>query len=246
MTENKMYVDRVRNVPVMRYCNFNCVYCSFKKFLKLSKCQDCKDNKNHTHLEVLQRIPPKTNRGQFLTVGLSGDVSFMNQNEFAVVLGYCHDWNSRTFLIQSKNPEYFLQFSHMIPQNVIIGTTIETNRSKFDCHTDTDFKKYVYRDYSEISQAPYPIDRYTPMLNIKSRKAVTVEPILDFDLDIFVQRIKEIAPEFVYIGYANDHKAGIKLKLPEPTIEKTMQLINELKRDGIDVREKTLRKAYYE
>ncbi len=239
MIENKMYSDRVKNIPVMRYCAFNCVYCAFQKFQKISTCPDCRDNKNHTHLEVLQRTPPKTAISQFLTVGLSGDVSFISQNEFAVVLGYCHDWNSRTFLIQSKNPSYFLPFNHMMPPNVIIGTTIETESDIFLTDHNTTY-------YKNISSAPTPYNRITAMLELTCRKAVTIEPILEFDLRILTELIKGIKPEFVYVGYANDHKSGMKLKLPEPAIEKTMQLINELKRSGIDVREKSLRPAWWE
>ncbi len=84
------------------------------------------------------------------------------------------------------------------------------------------------------------------MKELKSRKAVTIEPILDFDIEIFVQWIKDIAPGFVYIGYANDKYEGKKLKLPEPQLEKTMQLIAEIRKAGIDVREKTLRRAWDE
>jgi hypothetical protein len=84
------------------------------------------------------------------------------------------------------------------------------------------------------------------MIQLSWKKAVTIEPILDFDLVEFRNWITDIAPVFCYIGYANDHKAGMKLKLPEPSVEKTMQLINELKRAGIEVREKSLRPAWWE
>jgi len=80
------------------------------------------------------------------------------------------------------------------------------------------------------------------MKKLRCRTAVTIEPILRFNLDNFKPHILEIKPEFVYIGY----NSNLKLKLPEPALEKTMQLINELQRSGIDVREKSLRPAWWE
>ncbi len=127
----------------------------------------------------------------------------------------------------------------MMPPNVIIGTTIETESDIFLTDHNTTY-------YKNISSAPTPYNRITAMLELTCRKAVTIEPILEFDLRILTELIKGIKPEFVYVGYANDHKSGMKLKLPEPAIEKTMQLINELKRSGIDVREKSLRPAWWE
>ncbi len=246
MTENRMYFNRKSNVPVMRYCAFNCIYCSFNKFLKLSNCQECRDNKNHAHLEVLQRTPPKTKEGEFITIGLAGDVSFMNPFDFHEVLEYCQKWCDRTFLIQSKNPEFFVQFSNQIPDNVILGTTMETNKSGFDNITDRLYSTHLYHDYAAISSAPFPIDRYDAMIRLPYPKAITIEPILDFHLIEFRNWITDIAPIFCYIGYANDRHDGKKLKLPEPALEKTMQLISELKRAGVEVRTKSLRAAWWE
>lgn len=251
MTENKMYSQRVKNIPVMRYCGFGCVYCAFQKFQKISSCQKCRDNVPHSHMEVLSRTPPKTQPGEFLSVGLSGDVSYMKKSDFWQVIEYCRKWKDRTFLIQSKNPAYFLRFQEMIaplriPDNVILGTTIETNKSGFDSITDDDYTKHKYHDYADISRAPFPIDRYEAMLKLTCRKAVTIEPVLDFNIDILFKRIKDIAPEFCYAGYCNDGHEGKRLRLPEPPLKKTLELITRLRDAGIEVREKTIRKAFYE
>lgn len=236
-----MYSERKENIPVMRYCAFNCVYCGFQKFQKISNCPKCRVGVNHSHLEVLQRTPPKTKPGEFLTVGLSGDVSFMSPEDFWQVIEYCRKWSDRTFFIQSKDPECFLSYRSkisqvLIPYNVILGATIETNRSLI--------KNIAMEPL--ISNAPFPEQRYEAMLKLYCKKAVTIEPILDFDIEILSQWIQKIAPEFVYIGYANDKHEGKKLKLPEPSLEKTMQLIAELRNAGIEVREKTLRPAWWE
>ncbi|MDW8022109.1 MAG: hypothetical protein RMI78_05735, partial [Nitrososphaerota archaeon] len=66
------------------------------------------------------------------------------------------------------------------------------------------------------------------------------EPILDFDLSELVHAIRRIKPIFVYVGYDNyGHR------LPEPTLEKTKQLVEEISK-FTDARFKTLRKAWYE
>ncbi len=54
---------------------------------------------------------------------------------------------------------------------------------------------------------------------------VTIEPILDFDLPEFVEMLKSCEPIQVNIGADSQHKG-----LPEPPIEKVLQLIDELQK----------------
>lgn len=234
-----MYADRQANIPVFRGCSFGCVYYSFKRLIQMNKkCPDCAEFEPHNHMEVLQRTPIKTKPGEFLTVGLSGEVSYMNPFDFLEVLEYCHKWYDRTFLIQSKNPEYFLHplFKDSIFDNVILGTTIETN-DEYPYNT----RVGVHTSYRLISKAPLPEKRYEAMLKLTCRKAVTIEPILFHDTNILVKWITDINPELCWVGYDNHNH-----KLPEPSLEKTLGLINALEIAGIDVRRKTLRPAWYE
>ena len=53
---------------------------------------------------------------------------------------------------------------------------------------------------------------------------VSIEPILDFDLDVFTKWIKEIDPEFVSIGADSQNH-----HLLEPPADKIKALIKELK-----------------
>lgn len=235
----KMYSERTKNIAVFRGCNFDCVYCrgSFQRLVKMNKkCPDCTVFKPHTHLKVLQRTPPKTKEDEFLTVGLSSDVSFMKRSDFVQVIQYCEKWNDRTFLIQSKDPEYFLQFN--IPDNVIICTTIETNIS-----SQTLSPEMPLWDYNrDISKAPIPEKRYEAMLKLTCMKAITMEPALDFSADILIKWVKDIAPKFVYIGY--DSRPELN-HLPEPPLAKTMDLIARLEQIT-EVRRKLIRPAWYE
>ncbi len=244
-----MYPQRTKNIPVYRGCDFRCVYCNFKRLVQLNKkCSDCTVFKPHAHMEVLQRTPPRTKEGEFLTVGLSGDVSFMNVDDFWQVIEYCRKWKDRTFMIQSKNPAYFSRFQEFIaplrfPDNLILGTTIETNKEYlYNAGTG------VHTSCSLISKAPLPQKRYEAMLELTSRTAVTIEPLLDFDIKVMEDWICQIQPAFLYIGYANDGKNGARLRLPEPEVQKTHELIDRLRRNtyGTEIREKTIREAWYE
>lgn len=239
MTESRMYDKRQGNIPVFRGCFYNCVYCSFKRLVQLNKkCPNCAEFKPHSHMEVLKRTPQKTRADEFVTVGLSSDVSFMKASEFYKVIEYCSNYPFTTFLIQSKSPVCFLPFQSL--PNVIFGTTIETN------YNELYFPDGDYLYYNEISLAPSPEWRYKAMMELTCRKVVTIEPIMNFDLEILTQWIKDIKPEIAYVGYCNDGHNGKRLKLPEPSWDKTQALLGELLAANINVVEKSLRKAWWE
>jgi len=104
---------------------------------------------------------------------------------------------------------------------VILGATIETNREEL---------------VRRISKAPPPAFRLRQLLSLKHpRKMITIEPILDFDLDEFVEWIVAVKPWRVYIGYDSHSKEN---KLPEPSLSKTKLLIKSLAwaLDGIKVK----------
>lgn len=238
-----MYSERIKNIPVFRGCSFNCCYCNFKRLVQLNKgCPNCATFTPHSHMEALQRGPPKTEKSTFVTVGLSGDVSFMYPSDFLEVLKYCYQSVHTTFMIQSKNPKYFLQFKN-IPDNVIIGTTIETNRY----YLSRGLGDLVYytknSDGHGISNAPPPESRYNAMIKLECRKAITIEPILLFDIEELENWICRIQPEILYIGY----NSNPRIRLPEPELQKTYALIDRLRRNTYGtIRIKTLRPAWWE
>lgn len=67
---------------------------------------------------------------------------------------------------------------------------------------------------------------------------MTVEPILDFDLTVFLQWIRSIKPKAVFVGY-NSHPNAVSL--PEPEKAKTWKLIHGLESEGIRVLKKEMR-----
>lgn len=237
MSKERMYKERKANIAAFRGCRFNCCYCAFRNTLSRSKCQDDRTFKPHAHLEVLQKTPPKTKEGEFVTIGMNGDISFLNikNGELLAILDYCCKWKDRTFLLQSKDPEFFHEF--VCPENVILGTTMETNRFTFPRNPS------MHGSYRSISEAPSINDRFDSMYELKAKKVITIEPILDFDHEPFLNAIIDLKPEWVWIGY--DSKPN-RNHLPEPTLEKTQELIKHLEDADISVRQKLIRKAWYE
>jgi len=134
------------------------------------------------------------------------------------VFEHCEDYLDNSFLFQSKNPKRFIDLcpdylNVKYSKRVIIGTTIETNR-------DGDFS-WEYH----ISNAPKPIDRFKWFDSAQAyHKMLSIEPILDFDLTILLSWIQTIKPDFVSIGA--DSKGH---NLPEPSKEKTLELLAEIK-----------------
>lgn len=132
------------------------------------------------------------------------------------VMDHCLRWPDNTYVLQTKNPARYVDYADTLPENVILGCTIETNR-----------------DIPEISSAPRPLHRCVAMAGLDGRRFITIEPVLDFDVEEFADWIVTIDPEFVNIGA--DSKGH---KLPEPPIWKVDALIDAFLEAGIEIREK--------
>jgi DNA repair photolyase len=140
------------------------------------------------------------------------------------IAAHCMDYPANTYVFQTKNPERYSEIMNKLPKDIILGITMETNR-------------YI----PGISNAPIPEERYIafrpflyhPRYDVPLRKFITIEPILDFDVDILAARVKDIGPEFVNIG-ADSKGHG----LPEPPWEKVQELIARIQGSGIEIREK--------
>ena len=203
-------------------CGFGCSSCYGPKTKRrhMHLCEKCGRFEPHEHPERLNKKFPK---GSQVFVCSLADISFATEEYRQKIYAAITKQPDVTFLLQSKDPQCFIEGADndLIPENAIIGTTIETNRST-----------------SDISKAPPPIQRYSDMCDIYYvRQYVTVEPIMEFELDVMVRWIHEILPAFVYIGY-NNHTPH----LPEPSLKETMALIQEIE-TFTEVRLKTIRKA---
>jgi len=212
-------------------CNFNCKYCypSFRRQAKRQKqrCLDCYYYRPHFHPERLTpeyiKKLPKTRPGEFIFKVDLGDWYWLKPEWRKAILECIEKMPDRDFLIQSKDPSCFRE--NDFPDNVILGTTIETNYGHL---------------IQEISKAPMPWYRYLEMKKLQhERKMVTIEPILEFDLDILVGWIIDIDPWRVYIGYDSHPRVN---RLREPALSETKKLIRRLawELDGIKVRDEEI------
>ncbi len=229
-TDSHMYKDTKTWSPFVG-CQFDCTYCevTFKRQLKRRKkeCMMCFEYEPHYHPSRLKlsKIPSKKK----VFVCASGDVAFCHTGFFKEILALIKKhkpriYTNKTFYFQSKYPKYFGPFLSDFPDNVILGTTLETNRDE---------------GYSEISKAPPPSVRMGQFLALEyPRKYVTIEPVMDFDHTEFVDWITEIAPEYVWLGF---NSKPDKVELPEPLEEKLEFFMRALLERGIEVKGKTLR-----
>jgi DNA repair photolyase len=157
-----------------------------------------------------QELKTDLGKGNFIFVGSSCDMfaKEIPRKWIEIALEHCRKFDNK-YLFQSKNPNGILAVKDLLPKNSVIGTTIETNR-----------------DY-KISKAPYVIERAWSLAKIGKagfETMLTVEPIMDFDVKDMVEIIKTAKPKWVNIGA--DSKGH---KLPEPSKEKVLELIEKLK-----------------
>jgi len=122
---------------------------------------------------------------------------------------------SNRFLFQTKNPARYKEFVHEFPDNIILGTTIETNYG-FD-----------------VSKAPHPQRRYEAIRYLSFPKFLSVEPIMAFQLETLIRWIDDIKPIAIEIGADNyGHH------LTEPLKEDVEKLLAHLRQKGYTVYEK--------
>jgi len=188
--------------PVKGRCPHKCEYCYMRKYW---------DRLKEPYLDK-KCFKDNLGKENVIFVGSSIDL-FAEEipDEWILkVLEYCRKYPENTYLFQSKNPFRFSRFRDLFPPKTILGTTLETNR-----------------DYN-FSRAPLPRLRAFALKQWNDtgfKKMISVEPILDFDLEKFITMIALCKPVFVSIGA--DSKGN---NLPEPPKEKILRLIKELEK----------------
>ena len=178
-------------------CFHDCSYCYVKRW----------GNLNPVRFDE-KELRTKLGQGNFIFVGSSNDMfaAEMSSEWIQRTIDHCMKFDNQ-YLFQTKNPGRLIEFE--LPQNSVVCTTIESNRF-----------------YPEImSNSPSPSERVEAMSRIELPKYVTIEPILDFDIDELVEMIKSCKPIQVNIGADSGNH-----KLPEPSGEKVLELIGELNR----------------
>lgn len=199
-------------------CEFDCSYCkdSYKWVVawngRCRHCSECQEYKPHIHPERLDRLPSD----RVIFVCSNGDISFCAPAFTDRIIEVMRDdkRTDRVFLLQSKNPSYFSNLLKGLPQNVVLMTTVETNRASV-C--------------AEVSKASLPSQRFQDFLQLDwHRKALVMEPILKFDLDVVLDWASRLNPEAIFIGLESKRKC----KLQEPSASDVQRLHRELRNLG--------------
>ena len=211
-------------------CLYHCNYC-WARELATTKLKN-----SHRYT---QGFKPMLNEGEFRAKFSKGDLvfvsdmgdlfgSFIPSNWIHRVLERTAHFPKTHFLFLTKNPARYHEFLGQMPPNAILGATIETN-----------IDQIVLTD--RVSEAPPPSKRYAAMRDLDwDQKIISIEPVLDFELETFSQWIEDIVPFLVYIGYDNYNN-----KLKEPPLTKTLSLIDRIAENTLVIK-KTIRRAWFE
>jgi hypothetical protein len=207
MQKGNMYPDVIIWNPLAGQCPHKCVYCSTNALKRYPMIESKYSGELRLDLKALGKNLGKNNT---IFVCAQNDLFAKEVKPVIIeeILTVCGHFDN-TYLFQTKNPNGFINWEKWYPKKTILCTTIETNRV-----------------YDQMGKTEDPYFRAIAMEQITEfRKFVTIEPIMDFDLDELICLIKMCNPEKVNIGA--DSKRN---NLPEPSKEKLLALITELQK----------------
>ena len=140
--------------------------------------------------------------------------SGIESNWISRILWHCQDYPANQYIFQTKNPKRAKGFLSLFPKDFLFGTTIETNRELLN-----------------LTKAPSTTERYLEAEILKKlyrfKIFVTIEPIMDFDLDILGKWLEALNPEFINIGA--DSKNSSLIEPPKWKIEALINRIGDIK-----------------
>lgn len=198
--------------PVGGECPHGCFYCYVKSF-KIPALKA----KYSGEPRLIEREFKNLGSGKFFFVCSCIDLFACSEFIISKVLAHCRKYPDNMYLFQTKDTSRLMKYRHWLPADCILGTTIETNRV-----------------YPQMGNTPKPEHRMSNIHLLHTDAfdtMVTVEPIMDFDLEEMLNLIYLCSPAWVNIGA--DSKGH---NLPEPSPEKIKALIDGLKKAKIEVR----------
>ena len=211
--------------PLGGACQYNCKYCWAKALIAQNKWAKYVGEARLCSGELEREFKD----GDFVFVQDMTDLfgPWVDKVDILAVFDVIRNTPKADFLLLTKNPKRYLEFVDVLPSNVVLGCTVETN---------------VYFE-SGISYAPSPFSRIDAMTMLAdmvgNRLFYSVEPILEHSYPSFAKLLTRRRVWAVAVGYDNYGN-----KLPEPPLEKTMQLIELLEKAGVRVFRKSLREAW--
>lgn len=188
-------------------CRFECSYCSARKaaLTRLKHNDYYLDGFTPKFIEA--RMNQRFKPGDFIFVAYMGDIAWCPREWVERILARIRISPGNNFLFCSKNPGVYEKWKLSFPPNLYLGTTLETNR-----------------DY-RLTKAPPPLIRLKDLVKIPwPRKFVSIEPIMDFDLEIFISWLHWLKPAIIEVGADNYHN-----HLQEPSGSKVASLLEHLR-----------------
>lgn len=206
----------MRTWNIFTGCDFRCDYCSARVLAETRLRKTDKYRMGFVpqfHLgELRRRFKP----GEWVFVAYMGDISFANHLQVFSIFDIIAKFPETNFLFCTKKPQIYRDWDYAWnkscpwPSNIYFGTTIESTWP----YTGT--------------RAPNPEDRYLamsgPLLEDKKR-FVSIEPVMDFDLDRMTAWMAEIKPAIIEVGADNYHN-----DLEEPPLAKLKALLRDLRK----------------
>lgn len=204
--------------PIKGECPHGCSYCYMKRW----------GAQKPLHLDE-KEMRTDLGSGNYIFVGSSTDLWARNVplEWQGKVLKKCLMASGNKYLLQTKNPLWFVGYfeaekdeKRQLFKNFMFCTTLETNR-------DTTATSPNVSSTDERA-------RMLEMLHYRDlRTMVTIEPIMDFDLESFTDMIMRCHPCQVNIGADSGHNG-----LLEPSAEKVRDLIAALESKELKVVQK--------
>jgi len=194
-------------------CPHGCTYCYMHRWGK----------QKPIHFDE-KELKTDLGTGNFIFVGSSCDMFAESIPEEWILstIRKCYDFRANKYLFQTKNPERILKFNHFLfREHAVICTTLESDM----------FYPEIMKDSPDPMQRSLAMDKISRTVDVY----VTIEPVIDFNLEHFVTMIKRCHPKQVNIGAdsGNNH-------LPEPSKEKLLELIQELQKFTVIARKTNL------
>jgi len=204
---SRMFKSITRTWNVFVGCDFNCTYCNARK-LALTRLKHLPRYKDGFKPHLVESELNRTFKpGEFIFVAYMGDISFCPAGDMSRIIARMVNFPETDFLLCSKDPACFEGWHLDLAPNIVLGTTIETNR-----------------DY-HLTEAPPPSFRAAWLQCYDHKtKFLSIEPIMDFGLYKLLYLITGIQPDIIEVGADNYHH-----HLPEPSPEKLLKFLNNLR-----------------
>lgn len=183
-------------------CPHNCMYCYMKKWGEQKPMRFSPND-----------MKDDFGKGNFIFIGSSCDMwaNSVPLEWIIKIVNKCLAQPHNKYLLQSKNPARFTKYNLVEKLDAIFACTIESNRNH------------------PVSDAPLINERVEAMARLTLPKMISIEPILEFDLDKMVEIIDTIKPIKISIGA--DSQGCLMEEPPTYKLEKLIQAIRERKID---------------